>query len=149
MFKSRISRPNRIRFSIISCYRPLGPYGFGFCKKSKKKFHACVPLSWNLQFSIVISEQCTRVILEAEGHCSFIMYFSLFHVCFKLSWSSSSEEKKSHLSWWIKTRLTYEIIPWMFSSLVRIFDAPFWEHPAWLLYFLLIFILDHLFSFAW
>jgi hypothetical protein len=25
MFKSRISRPNRIRFSKISCYRPLGP----------------------------------------------------------------------------------------------------------------------------
>ncbi len=44
MFKSRISRPNRIRFSKISCYRPLGPYGFGFCKKVKKKCHACVPL---------------------------------------------------------------------------------------------------------
>ncbi len=25
MFKSRISRPNQIRFSKISCYRPLGP----------------------------------------------------------------------------------------------------------------------------
>ncbi len=37
MFKSQISRPNRIRFSKISCYRPLGPYGFGFCKKSQKK----------------------------------------------------------------------------------------------------------------
>ncbi len=37
MFKSRISRPNRIRFSKISCYRPLGPFGFGFCKKSLKK----------------------------------------------------------------------------------------------------------------
>jgi hypothetical protein len=34
MFKSRISWPNRIRFSKISCYRPSGPYGFGFCKKS-------------------------------------------------------------------------------------------------------------------
>jgi hypothetical protein len=22
----------------------LGPYGFSFCKKVKKKFHACVPL---------------------------------------------------------------------------------------------------------
>jgi hypothetical protein len=33
MFKSRISRPNRIRFSKISCYRPLGPWGFGFCRK--------------------------------------------------------------------------------------------------------------------
>jgi hypothetical protein len=37
MFKSRISRSNRIRFSKISCYRPLGPYGFGFCKKSLKQ----------------------------------------------------------------------------------------------------------------
>ncbi len=37
MFKSRIFWPNRIRFSKLSCYRPLGPYGFGFCKKSKKK----------------------------------------------------------------------------------------------------------------
>jgi hypothetical protein len=46
MFKSRIFRPNRIRFSKISCYRPLGPYGFGFCKKSIKKFHACVPLTY-------------------------------------------------------------------------------------------------------
>jgi hypothetical protein len=36
-FKSRISRPNRIRFSKISCYRPLGPHGFGLCKKSIKK----------------------------------------------------------------------------------------------------------------
>jgi hypothetical protein len=34
MFKSRISRPNRIRFSKISCFRPLGPSRFGFCKKS-------------------------------------------------------------------------------------------------------------------
>jgi hypothetical protein len=45
MFKSRISLPIRIRFLKISCYRPLGTYGFGFCKKSKKKFHACVPLN--------------------------------------------------------------------------------------------------------
>jgi hypothetical protein len=37
MFKSRISQPNRIRFSKISCYRLLGPYGFGFCQKSIKK----------------------------------------------------------------------------------------------------------------
>ncbi len=37
MFKSLISRPNRIRFSKISCYRPLGPYGYGFCKKVKTK----------------------------------------------------------------------------------------------------------------
>jgi hypothetical protein len=37
MFKSRISRPNRIRFSKISCYRPLGPNGFGFSKKSQQK----------------------------------------------------------------------------------------------------------------
>ncbi len=37
MFKSRISLPIRIQFLKISCYRPLGPYGFGFCKKSKKK----------------------------------------------------------------------------------------------------------------
>ncbi len=37
MFKSRISLPIRIRFLKILCYRPLGPYGFGFCKKSQKK----------------------------------------------------------------------------------------------------------------
>jgi hypothetical protein len=36
MFKSQISRLNRMRFSKISCHRPLGPYGFGFCKKVKK-----------------------------------------------------------------------------------------------------------------
>ncbi len=33
MFESRISRPNRKRLSKISCYRPLGSLGFGFCKK--------------------------------------------------------------------------------------------------------------------
>jgi hypothetical protein len=38
MFKSQISRPNRIRFSKILCYRPLGSYGFSFCKKVKKNF---------------------------------------------------------------------------------------------------------------
>ncbi len=43
--KSRISRPSRIRFSKISCYRPLGSKGFGFCKKVYKNFHACVPLN--------------------------------------------------------------------------------------------------------
>jgi hypothetical protein len=32
MFKSQISRPYWIRFSKILCYRPLGPFGFGFCK---------------------------------------------------------------------------------------------------------------------
>ncbi len=37
MFKSRISQPNLIQFWKISCYRHLGPYGFGFCKKSRKK----------------------------------------------------------------------------------------------------------------
>ncbi len=44
MFKTGVSWPNQIRFSKILFYRPLGPYGFGFCKKSIKKFHACVPL---------------------------------------------------------------------------------------------------------
>jgi hypothetical protein len=52
MFKSRISLPIRIRFLKIPCYRPLRPYGFGFCKKSqKKKFHACVPLNCLLSLS--------------------------------------------------------------------------------------------------
>ncbi len=37
MFKSRISLPIWIWFLKISCYRPLGPYGFGFCKKSHTK----------------------------------------------------------------------------------------------------------------
>jgi hypothetical protein len=41
MFKSRISGPNRWRFSKISCYRPLGPYGFGFCKTVKKMSCLC------------------------------------------------------------------------------------------------------------
>ncbi len=36
-FNSRISLPIRIRFLKISCYRPLGLYGFGFCKKSQNK----------------------------------------------------------------------------------------------------------------
>ncbi len=45
LFKSQISQLNRIWFSKISCYRPLGLEGFGFCKKSpKNKFHSCVPL---------------------------------------------------------------------------------------------------------
>ncbi len=38
MFKSWISWPNLIWFSKISCYRPLGPHGFGFWKKVKKNF---------------------------------------------------------------------------------------------------------------
>ncbi len=37
MFKSRISLPIQKRFFKISCYRPLGPCGFGFCKKSQNK----------------------------------------------------------------------------------------------------------------
>jgi hypothetical protein len=37
MFKSQISRLNQKRFSKILCYRPLGPYGFVFCKKSQQK----------------------------------------------------------------------------------------------------------------
>ncbi len=45
-FKSRISRPNRIRFSKISCYRPLGPFGFGFCKKSQKKISCLCTFKW-------------------------------------------------------------------------------------------------------
>jgi len=47
MLKSRIPRPNRIQFSKISCYRPLGPYGFGFCKKSQKTISClcCVPIN--------------------------------------------------------------------------------------------------------
>ncbi len=50
MFKSQISLPIRIRFLKISCYRPLGPYGFGFCKKVKRKCHACVPLIKRIRF---------------------------------------------------------------------------------------------------
>jgi hypothetical protein len=54
MFKSRISLPIRIRFLKISCYRPLGPNGFGFCKKSIKKIHACVPLRrWDMPVLLV------------------------------------------------------------------------------------------------
>jgi hypothetical protein len=41
----------------ILCYRPLGPYGFGFCKKVKKKFHACVPLKCRTNFIINNHEQ--------------------------------------------------------------------------------------------
>ncbi len=41
MLKSWISRPNQIQFSKISCYRPLGPYGFSFCKKRKKNSCLC------------------------------------------------------------------------------------------------------------
>ncbi len=44
MFKSRISLPIWIRFLKISCYRPLGPYGFGFWKKSPKKYFMLVYL---------------------------------------------------------------------------------------------------------
>ncbi len=43
MFKSRISRPNRIQVPKILCYRLCT--GFGFCKKVLNKFHGCVPLS--------------------------------------------------------------------------------------------------------
>ncbi len=50
MFKSLISRPNRIRFSKISCYRPLGPYDFDFCNKSKKKI-SCLCTSNKIYFS--------------------------------------------------------------------------------------------------
>jgi hypothetical protein len=63
MFKSLISRPNRIRFSKISCYRPLGPYGFGLCKKVTQKFHACVPLT-QLEFSTFIRTVCDSPLLR-------------------------------------------------------------------------------------
>ncbi len=77
MFKSRLSLPIWIRFLKISCYRPLGPNGFGFCKKSqkkisclckwfrflqkksKKKFHACVPLKQKIIWcSLIIYTVC-------------------------------------------------------------------------------------------
>jgi hypothetical protein len=59
MFKSRISLPIRAWFLKISCYRPLGPYDFGFCKKSKKKKMSCL-CTFNLFFLIYIpSVQCT------------------------------------------------------------------------------------------
>ncbi len=45
MFKCRKSRPNRIRFSKISCYRPLGNRVSVSAKKVEKKCHACVPLT--------------------------------------------------------------------------------------------------------
>ncbi len=44
MFKSRISRPNRIRFSKISCYRPLNHKDLVSVNKVSKKFHACVSI---------------------------------------------------------------------------------------------------------
>jgi hypothetical protein len=49
MFKSRISRPNGIRFSKISCYKPLGPYGFGFCKKSQKNISCLCTFKANIR----------------------------------------------------------------------------------------------------
>jgi hypothetical protein len=61
MFKSRISLPIRIWFLKISCYRPLGPYGFGFCKKSKKK-NSCL-----CTFKAVIS--CLKIrMLQIRSH---------------------------------------------------------------------------------
>ncbi len=68
MFKSRISRPNRIRFSKISCYRHLGPYGFGFCKKSKKKI-SCL-CTFKIRWS---SESC--ITLNCSTCCSYCTCF--------------------------------------------------------------------------
>ncbi len=48
MFKSRISLPNRIRFSKISCSRPLVS-----AKKFLKKFHACVPLNAHSEIFLI------------------------------------------------------------------------------------------------
>jgi hypothetical protein len=48
-FKIRISLPNRMFFSKILCYRPLGPYEFGFCEKTEKISYACIPLSGQLR----------------------------------------------------------------------------------------------------
>jgi hypothetical protein len=58
MFKSRISLPIRIRFLKISCYRPLGPYGFGFCKKSIKKI-SCLCTFKPLSFSLILKSTYT------------------------------------------------------------------------------------------
>ncbi len=40
VWKSNISAESNTIFKI-SCYRPLGPYGFGFCKKVLKKSCLC------------------------------------------------------------------------------------------------------------
>ncbi len=73
MFKSRISRPNRVRFSKISCYRPLGPYGFGFCKKSQKKIFMLVYLKWH------------------NNETLFYLYFCLYSTCFRThTWNVNS-----------------------------------------------------------
>jgi hypothetical protein len=45
MFKSRISRPNRIRFQKSRVTGPWDHKDSVSAKKVKKKFHACVPLS--------------------------------------------------------------------------------------------------------
>jgi hypothetical protein len=72
MFKSRISRLKRTRFSKISCYRPLGPYGFGFCKKkSKEKFHTCVPLNLcaldsSISYSATVSKFTKNLRVEKQ-----------------------------------------------------------------------------------
>ncbi len=52
MFKSLISLPIRIRFLKISCYRSLGPHGFGFYKKSIKKISCLCTFKITLIFCI-------------------------------------------------------------------------------------------------
>ncbi len=76
IIKSWISRPNQVRFSKISCYRPLGPYGFGFCKKNKNKNFRLVYLSVHSNLKLI------------RGHISVGP--------FRVTWSRSSWEYSWH-----------------------------------------------------
>ncbi len=75
MFKSRISRPNRIRFSKVSCYRPLGLYGFGFCKKVKKKI-SCLCTFKKPIYEIFIQRKIPY--LRCKYHLTFTISFFIF-----------------------------------------------------------------------
>ena len=112
MFKSRISLPIRIRFLKISCYRPLEPYGFSFCKKSIKKIHACVPL-----------------IMEGSGSIPLT------------SWSGSGFRRPKNMwSRWIQIRIGSEstTLVWNCSDQFRIILRKFkrtnrevWQYKNW------------------
>jgi hypothetical protein len=93
MFKSRISRPNRIRFSKS---RVTGPWDHKVsvsAKKVKKKFHACVPLTR----VIAVYEYPQNIMTEVK--LANLRFFMLTLHCYEIwsqlviylqSWSTNS-----------------------------------------------------------